>query len=144
MSFHKQLTHFAFFGGIAFIVDISVLYILKQTLGIYWGRVISFFCAVIASWIFNRNFTFKHSISGLSLIREFIHYLVVMIAGGFVNYLLYAWLVSTYELFAAQPVLGVAAGSCAGMIFNFLSAKTLIFSSLSLKSCKLFRGNNER
>jgi len=29
MSFHKQLTHFAFVGGIAFIVDISVLYIFK-------------------------------------------------------------------------------------------------------------------
>ena len=65
-------------------------------------------------------------------------------AGGVINYLLYAWLVATFELFAAHPVLGVAAGSCAGMIFNFFSAKTLIFSSLSLKNCKLFRGSNER
>ena len=34
MSFHKQLTYFAVVGGIAFIVDVSVLYILKLTLGI--------------------------------------------------------------------------------------------------------------
>ncbi|WP_262966021.1 GtrA family protein [Methylobacter psychrophilus] len=123
----KELILFAFVGGIAFAVDVGVLYLVKADIGIYWGRAASFFCAVIVTWLLNRQLTFKGRMSGLSLCSEFARYLTVMMGGGAVNYLLYASLVTTMENVAAQPVWGVAAGSGAGMMFNFIFAKYFIF-----------------
>ena len=52
-----------------------------------------------------------------------------MILGGGVNYAVYAALVATVPLVAAQPVLGVAAGVLAGMFVNFFLADKLVFRS---------------
>ena len=126
----KELISFALVGGIAFTVDVGVLYFVKADIGIYWGRAVSFFCAVIVTWLLNRKLTFKRRMSGRSLFSEFTRYLTVMMGGGTVNYLLYATLVTTMEKVAAQPVWGVAAGSGAGMMFNFIFVKYFIFKGV--------------
>jgi putative flippase GtrA len=123
----KELILFAFVGGIALAVDIGVLYLVKAEIGIYWGRAPSFFSAVIVTWLLNRELTFKIRMSGLSLYSEFTRYLTIMMGGGVINYLFYAVLVSSMENVAAQPLWGVAVGSCAGMLFNFIFAKYFIF-----------------
>lgn len=127
----RQLITFALVGGIAFAVDVGVLYMVKATLGIYWGRAISFICAVLVTWLLNKHLTFKGDYSGLPLISEFTRYLAVMIGGGTINYLLYAGLVASFEMITAQPVWGVAAGSCAGMLFNFTLARSFVFKPSS-------------
>jgi len=48
-------------------------------------------------------------------------------AGGLVNYLVYATLVTFSATAHTHPVLGVAAGSLAGMVFNFTISKLLVF-----------------
>jgi putative flippase GtrA len=123
----REFILFALVGGIAFVVDVGVLYSVKAELGVYWGRATSFLCAVIVTWLLNRQLTFKGRFSGLSLFSEFARYLVVMMGGGTINYLLYAVLVTTVAKVAAQPVWGVAAGSCAGMLFNFIFARFFVF-----------------
>lgn len=125
----RQLIFFTAAGGIAFFVDVGVLYLVKASLGIYWGRAVSFLCAVLVTWIFNRHLTFKEHFSGLTLFGEFFRYLAVMMGGGTVNYLLYAALAVSFETVAAQPVWGVAAGSLGGLLFNFMLARSFVFNA---------------
>ncbi len=120
---------FGIAGGAGFVVDTAVLYALKGALGPYGARVISFICAVLATWLINRSFAFKGQSANLPIWREFLHYLGAMILGGAVNYAVYAVLVATIPLVAEQPVLGVAAGVIAGMFVNFLLADKLVFKS---------------
>jgi putative flippase GtrA len=123
----REIVLFGLIGAIAFAVDVGVLYLLKSSLGVYWGRAVSFVCAVFVTWLLNRNITFKVRSSGLSLFTEFARYFFVMLGGGSVNYLVYAVLVTVSVSVAAQPVWGVAAGSCAGLLFNFTLARCFVF-----------------
>ena len=128
----KELFVFGIVGVIGFVVDAGVLYLCKSALGLYLGRLVSFACAVFATWLLNRQFTFKHRESGVSLVREFGRYFVSMLGGGAVNYATYAALVYFVTSVAMQPVWGVAAGSLAGMMVNFLLAKFFVFSKTSI------------
>jgi putative flippase GtrA len=125
----KKFLMFAVAGGAGFVVDTAVLYALKGALGLYGARAVSFLCAVATTWIINRAFAFRGQSAGLPIWREFLHYLAAMIAGGAVNYAIYAVLVATIPLVAAQPVIGVAAGVAGGMMVNFLLADKLVFRS---------------
>ena len=123
----KELFLFGLVGLVGFLVDAGVLYLLKSTLGLYFGRLVSFVCAVFATWVLNRLLTFRHRFSGLSLKHEFGRYFVMMLGGGLVNYLSYALLVYSVEAIANQPIWGVAVGSLAGMMVNYLLAKFFVF-----------------
>ena len=54
--------------------------------------------------------------------------------GGAVNYATYAALVSQLALVRAYPVLGVAAGSIAGLSVNFTLSKFLVFRAPRARS----------
>lgn len=127
MKVIRELVLFGLVGVIGFIVDSGVLYLLKASLGLYYGRLFSFICAVLTTWILNRHLTFSERTSGLSLFQEFSRYLGLMLGGGVVNYASYALLVYFVEFVARQPVWGVAVGSCAGMMVNYLLARFFIF-----------------
>ena len=127
MKVVRELVLFGLVGVIGFLVDSGVLYLLKSSMGLYYGRLVSFICAVLTTWILNRHLTFSQRASGLSLIHEFSRYFGLMLGGGVVNYVTYALLVYFVEFVASQPVWGVAAGSCAGMLVNYLTARFLVF-----------------
>lgn len=124
----NHLLRFLLVGIVGFIVDAGLLQLLASTLGPYIARLISFTAAVITTWVFNRSFTFAERQSGLSLPRELGRYFSAMIAGGSVNYALYAALVFFVDFVAQQPVLGVVAGTLAGLSINFTLSKRWIFS----------------
>ena len=126
----RELFLFGLIGVLAFAVDVGVLYLLKSALGVYWGRAVSFFCAVFVTWLLNRNLTFGKRVSDLSLLAEFLRYVAVMLGGGGVNFLVYAGLVTIFEIVARQPFWGVAAGSCAGLLVNFWFSRLFIFKRL--------------
>jgi hypothetical protein len=50
-----------------------------------------------------------------------------MLGGGLVNYGLYAFLVGSNATVAAYPILGVVAGTLAGMTINFCTSKFVLF-----------------
>ena len=131
MIVFRELFIFGIVGVIGFVVDTGVLYLFKPTLGLYAGRLVSFFCAVVATWLLNRQFTFRLRESGVTLSREFGRYFVSMLGGGTVNYTCYALLVYFVVAVAEQPVWGVAVGSLAGMLVNYLLAKFFVFSKTS-------------
>lgn len=126
----RELVLFGIAGVIGFVVDAGVLYLLKDALGLYAGRLVSFVCAVLATWILNRHLTFRQRASGLSIAREFSRYFISMLGGGTVNYLSYAVLVYFVAAIASQPVWGVAVGSLAGMMVNYLLAKFFVFRKI--------------
>ncbi|GAB2178137.1 GtrA family protein [Dongia sp. agr-C8] len=124
-----QMLRFGIVGGIGFLVDTGVLYLmLAWSLDPYSGRVFSFLAAATATWILNRSFTFRRdSPSGKHPAGEWLAYLGLMVIGGLVNYGIYAAAVALSEPVHRQPVIGVALGAIAGMAINFWTSKTMVF-----------------
>ena len=127
MKVIKEIFLFGIAGILGFVVDAGVLYLLKSFIGIYAGRIVSFFMAVLITWIFNRNITFSQRSAGRSLLAEFAHYLSLMVVGGAINLGVYYLLIGRFELFQQWPVAAVAVGSVAGMAANFLSSRFLLY-----------------
>lgn len=125
----REAILFATGGILGFFVDTVVLYALLEALGPFVGRAVSFVTAVFVTWIFNRSLTFKWRRSGLNLKAEFFAYFGLMCIGGSVNYLLYAWLISSYQTISASPVIAVAAGSVAGMAVNLSTSRFALYRS---------------
>ncbi len=123
-----QFGKFGMVGVVGFIVDVAVLYLLLATtdFGRYGSRVLSFLSASTTTWTLNRNFTFRGEHDG-TLLRQWAKFVAANSFGGMLNYGTYAALIAYSPLVAAHPVLGVAAGSIAGMFFNFTAAKKLVF-----------------
>lgn len=124
----SRLLRFGVAGTIGFLVDAGVLLLLIHGLGLdpYTARVPSFLAAATATWLINRYWTFadrRNAARG----AEWGRYVLAMLAGGIVNYATYAALVATVDPVRAWPVLGVAAGSLAGMLVNYASSNWWIF-----------------
>jgi len=123
----SELLLFGLVGTAGFIADTAVLYLLRDALGNYWARAVSFLCAVFVTWVLNRNLTFRRKTSNKTARQEFLHYFAMMLAGGTVNYLAYAALVTWSPTVQRWPVLGVAAGSLAGMVVNYLQLRLVMY-----------------
>ena len=128
----KLLAHrFIRFGvaGVAgLFVDLAVLYLLAPWFGWYLARAASFLAAATFTWWFNRTFTFRDasgSQARLSLGREYIAYISSMLGGAAINYTVYAltlhWMSGPFA-----PTIGVALGSCVGLLSNFTAARMLL------------------
>ncbi len=124
-----RLLRFGIGGVVGFLVDSGVLYALMAVgLGPYAARVPSFLCAATATWLINRYWTFADRRSDQRG-SEWGRYVAAMVAGGALNYAVYAALVANSGLVREWPVLGVAAGSLAGMVLNFISSWFLVFKA---------------
>jgi len=128
-----QFTRFAAVGVAGFLVDVCVLYAVAGFAGWYAGRIISFLAAASSTWWLNRRFTFAGTNrdgapSSTSALREYLKYLLTMLGGAAVNYLAYALTLKWVHLPMA-PALGVALGSIAGLLVNFLLARHVVFST---------------
>ncbi|MDL2357484.1 MAG: GtrA family protein [Pseudomonadota bacterium] len=126
----RELARFAAAGVAGLAVDVAVLYLaLAAGCGPYGGRVLSFLCAVFATWQINRRYTFAAGaeVVGGSLWREWWRYLVAMLGGGLVNYGAYSGAIAVGPRAPLWPMAAVALGSLAGMAVNFASAKFFVF-----------------
>jgi putative flippase GtrA len=124
----RQIMLFAVVGVIGFIVDAGIVQLLVREFAIdpYGARVVSFLAAATTTWGFNRRYTFAGH-GGGSRRRELLRYLVAMAFGFALNYGAYAACIVFWPLVRHWPAIGVAAGSAAGAIVNFLSSKYWIF-----------------
>lgn len=132
-----QLLRFGLVGGLGYVVDSGVLYaMLSLGLGFGTGRVVSFLCAVLTTWLLNRRFTFASAAdvsqsvpkTGHPLLREGLRYLAAMSFGGALNVGTYAAVMAIFSYHPVLPAIGVAAGSVVGMVANFASAKWWVYS----------------
>ncbi|MGE3332213.1 MAG: GtrA family protein [Rhodospirillaceae bacterium] len=122
-----EFLRFVIVGAAGFLVDAGALMLATSVfgLGLYSGRVFSYLCAATFTWICNRRFTFAGT--GQPAVVQWLRFLGANAIGGAVNYGVYAAVVTFSALGAAYPVLGVAAGSAAGLIFNFAVSKYWVF-----------------
>lgn len=128
-SIQKEFIKFGLVGIAGFVVDAGFLYILKSPLDPYLARLFSFFCAVCATWILNRTFTFNIAARPKSILKEFISYVMSMLVGGGVNLAVYSLVVVMLGKSAGYLLIALALGSIAGMVFNFAISKLLIFKA---------------
>lgn len=123
----QEFLRFGLVGTIGFLVDSGVLYgAIGLGAGLYLGRAISYVAAATATWGLNRVWTFRGRGSG-PVHRQWALFVAVNLVGFVLNYGTYAVLVATVPLVAAHPILGVAAGSIAGMFTNFFLSRRLVF-----------------
>jgi putative flippase GtrA len=124
----RQLLSFGVVGALGFVVDTAALYAAIGLLGagLYLGRAISFLTAASFTWALNRRYTFAER-RGDNRVAEWGRFLAANAVGGAVNYATYALLVTMHPVAAANPVIGVAAGSVAGLAINFVLSRSLVF-----------------
>lgn len=121
-----RFARFAGVGVLGFVVDSATLYAgLALGLSLYTGRIASYLVAASFNWYLNRRVTFGST--DRRFVREWARYLLANAVGGLVNLGVYALLVATLPIVARMPVLGVAAGSVAGLVFNFLLSWAVVF-----------------
>lgn len=135
MKLGREFLSFAVVGAIGFVVDLGVLYLVAPTLGWYGGRVVSFIAAATSTWALNRRYTFAERRSGSSIWREYARYLLTMLGGALVNYGAYV-LALHWIGGPLAPALGVALGSGAGLVVNFLTARFLVFGGATKAGSK--------
>lgn len=122
-----QFLRFGAVGTIGFVVDTAALYAaLWGGLGLYSGRAVSYLVAVTTTWALNRAWTFRGQGDGPAL-RQWAAFALVCLVGFAFNYGTYAALVGGVAVVAQHPVIGVAAGSLAGMSGNFLLSRRFVF-----------------
>ena len=123
----QEFLRFGVVGTIGFLVDSGVLYgMIWLGAGLYLGRAISYVAAATATWALNRVWTFRGR-GGGPVHRQWALFVAVNLVGFALNYGTYAVLVATVPVVATHPVLGVAAGSIAGMFTNFALSRRVVF-----------------
>lgn len=128
MSEARRVVRFAIVGALGFAVDAAVLQLLITVVALdpYLARLPSFLSAATATWAVNRHWTFSDR-HDADHVGEWGRYVLTMLGGGAINYATYAALLATVPAVMRWPVLGVAAGSLAGMSVNYLAAGRWIF-----------------
>lgn len=123
-SLAGRLTRFAVVGGIGFIVDAGVLWVLTRV-GVppLAGRVGSIVVALFVTWRLNRSVTFRAEGSGSAL--EFGQYVLVGAASSAVNYATFAALIGSGMI--ASPLVALAVGSAVAMTVTFLGLDRIVY-----------------
>jgi putative flippase GtrA len=125
---------FVLVGIVGFIADVSVLQGLARGLGweIHCARVFSFLAASATTWRLNRRYTFGNADGGWHLM-EWLRYLWSSAIGGLVNYAAFSLIVGWSGGRGLYPMVGVAAGSIAGMCVNYGLYSRFVFGRRALR-----------
>jgi putative flippase GtrA len=119
-----QITRFVIVGSLGFIVDAGILRsAVYLGAGSAVGRIISLSFAVTSTWYLNRTMTFASS--RLPTLREYVHYVLNSLVGMVISFLIYSCAV----FWNAPLLLGVALGTIAASLFNFIRYRVLLSDS---------------
>ena len=122
---------FAIVGAMGFLVDLAVLALAIEALGLgpWVGRAISFAVTVTFTWAMNRQLTFgarkAHGPGGMA--REWARFVAANAIGLCVNYAVYATLVTWGAGLLASPYVAAGCGAAAGLFFNYAASSRLVF-----------------
>ncbi len=114
------------FGG--FCIDYAMLHVGLDVLGLgrYGSALFSFPFAVTATWLGNRLFPFRGQ-SKHRAHHELVRFVGVCAVGLVLNRGAYSLVVYLLPLAYTYPIIGLLAGTAAGMLFNFFSARKVVF-----------------
>jgi len=122
-----QMMRFGAVGGVGFVVDGGLLWLLiGLDFNPYLARALSFPIAVVATWILNRNWTFRAT-RDASREGQFRRYFGVQIVGVAVNYLAYSIVITLFGTAAITVFWAFVVGSALGSVWNFCGARYVAF-----------------
>jgi len=129
MKLNREFALFSIGGLIGLVVDGGTVQLLVSFAHVnpYLSKIISFFPAATATWLWNRSHTFAARHSGRSLAMEWLHWIILMSAGWVVNYLTYWGCLKTFPELIRWPGIASCVGSIAAATVNFAGARMLIF-----------------
>ena len=136
-SERAQFARFALVGVTISVIDAAVLYLLLA-LGVdaHLGRVFSLAASVTGGYLLNRRFTFHHVETGRSLWESLLRHYSVNAIGSALNMGVYSAVLLVGQQLGGQvaaattlPLLAIWVGGMAGMSFNFVFSKRLVFDS---------------
>jgi putative flippase GtrA len=127
MAIDRSFVRFAIVGVVGFLVDAAVAYLCIYGLGMspLLARGPSFFCAVTTTWALNRVWSFRSA--GGGPLGEWAKYVAANSIGLGVNALTYAVTLALVPPGPLTPLLGIALGSVAGLIFNYTASRRFVF-----------------
>lgn len=122
---------FAFVGTLGFFLDLGILIIAIEGLGIgpYWGRALSFAVTVTFTWFLNRQLTFgDRKATGVGgVVREWARFVAANSIGLAVNYGVYVALLNYGPGLLGSPYVAAGCGAIAGLVFNYAASSRLVF-----------------
>lgn len=119
---------FGMVGASGFIVDISIFTGLHNVLdmGASLARGIAYWIAATWNWFLNRSFTFSSADKAAHGL-QWSKYLLMCLVSFVPNWGTFTVLTSSFEFFERYEQLALVAGVAAGMVFNFIGARFVIF-----------------
>jgi len=119
----KQIIKFIFVGGIAFLIDYSLLYILTEYFSIYYlySSIISFIASLIFNYILSIKWVFN--VSKKQSLKDFIIFIVLSIIGLLINGLIMYIMVDKIII---HYMFGKLFSTFIVMIWNFITRKIFI------------------
>ncbi|MCS4293846.1 putative flippase GtrA [Comamonas sp. BIGb0152] len=127
IKLQRSLLWFLIAGAVAFVVDVAVLTLLRDALGVYAARAVSFWLAATTTWLINRNISFAGRSAKGGLLVEYLRYLGLMLGGGAVNFAVYSLLAWAFPQGPLWLMLYVAAGTLVAMSVNYLGMSRLLY-----------------
>jgi len=132
----QRIAAFGCIGVLGLVVDIATLRCATQLFGFnpYAGRVLSYLVAATSTWLGNRSLTFAdrpQPTTAQARSKQWLLFLALNAIGFAINYGTYAVLLNYVPLVHDHLFLGVAAGSLAGMGFNFVAANWVVFGQMT-------------
>ena len=127
-----RFVKFSCIGVTGFVVDAGVFQALVSFAGLspYIAKIVSFLAAATVTWWLNRTYTFA-SAGANGAAFQWARFLAANAVGGLVNYAVFAAVLMSVPVVAAWPLIAVAAGALAGLVFNFTLSDKLVFRSRS-------------
>ncbi len=119
---------FGLVGASGFLVDISVFTGLHNAMDLAaeLARGIAYWVAATWNWFLNRSFTFA-SADKDGHAAQWSKYLLMCLVSFFPNWGTFTLLTNNVDFFAQYNQLALVAGVGAGMVFNFIGARFVIF-----------------
>jgi len=124
-SLSEQIIRFGVVGVVGFVINAGMVAWLAHSIGPVLAQVMAFPVAVSVTWLLNRQYTF--GVSQHVWHREWMHYITGNTLGWITNNGIYFFLILKIPEIYQNPSIAVAAGSLAGMTFNFIISKIFIF-----------------
>lgn len=122
-----QIFRFVVVGTIGFVLNAAMVEILARACGPLYAQLIAFPAVATVTWYLNRRYTF--GASNKPITHEWMSYILANTLGWVANNGVYVLLVLHVALAFRHPSIAVAAGSLAGMVFNFSISRVAVFKS---------------
>lgn len=129
----RQFLRYCIVGAAGFVVDAGILEFLVKEASAdpYLARVFSFLSAASVTWLMNRRYTFRVVSQATS--AEWRNYVGLMVIGAGINFGMYSACFLLVAVVQEHLWIGVAAGSVAGLVVNFMSSRAQLARKLSAK-----------